>query len=331
MPDTNVTTINPTDVVTAWGDYYLNEGQNMDQIHLLPFEEFGSQSSATIIQTNDTIIREANVEVQEVLQQYQDDFTAKGGVSFKPVEIKLYNMKIDVAFIPQKLRATWLGFLTNNDRTPEDYPFVRWAIEQYVMKQKEADLEKAFYNAVYEAPVEGVAGQVLKTMNGIEHIQNQLVASGDVDVITTIDLGSATPTQMVTAIEDFIREIPEKYRHEYALELNMNRTFRDKFKQGMRDKYNVNYLQTEQLLRVMDFENVSIVGRASMIGKERIWTTPKFNLLNPIKGFSNKDGFDVQKLDRKVKFLTDFWFGLGFVQPEILFMNGAEVPEGASS
>jgi hypothetical protein len=43
----------------------------------------------------------------------------------------------------------------------------------------------------------------------------------------------------------------------------------------------------------MDFENVTIVGRASMQSKNRIWMTPKFNLLLPVKGFSNKNGFDI--------------------------------------
>lgn len=330
MPDTNITTITVDDVITAWGDQYLSHQQNMDNLHMLPFEAFGTQDAGTLIETNDTIIREANVEVQEVLQQYQDDFTAKGGTEFTPVEIKLYNMKIDVAFIPQKLRSTWLGFLTNNDKTPEDYPFVVWAINNYVLKQKDEDLENAIYKAVYVAPTSGTAGQVLQVMNGIEKQQNDLVAAGDVDIIDTGDLDAMTPTAFVTAIEEFIKEIPEKYRYNYQLDLNMNRTFRDKFRQGMQDKYNVNYQMTEQLLRVMHFENVMIKGRASMIGKERIWTTPKFNLLMPVKGFSNRNGFDVQKFDRKVKFLTDFWAGVGFVQPQLLFMNGAEVPESSS-
>lgn len=331
MPDLNKIEIGADEVVEAWGDYYLDHGQNMNNLHMLPFEESDTQTSGTILPTEETVIREANVEFQEVLQQYQDDFTNKGGVDFLPVNIFLQRLKIDTGVIPQKLVGTWLGFLTDSGNDPLTYPFVKWLPEKYLLKQAKEDFElKSVYSGVYEAPVEGTAGSASKVIDGIEVLQNRFVNNNLLDPIETGDLAAVSASAMVTAIENFIKSIPEKYRYNYLMELNLSRTFRDKFKQGMRDKYNVNYQQTDQLLRVMDFENVTIVGRASMAGKKRIWCTPKFNALFPVKGFSNKNGFDVQKQDRKVKFLTDWWQGVGFIQPEILFMNSAEVPEPVS-
>lgn len=331
MPDLNKITIDADDVIAAWGNDYINEGQSMDNLHMLPFEESDTKEAGTVIETDQTVLREANVEVQEILQQYQDDFTSKGGVSFKPVMIPLYNIKIDVGVMPQKLIKSWLGFLTNNDHTPEDYPFVNWLVEKYIWNQAHEDMEnKSIYKAVYQAPVAGTAGSPDKVMNGIEKLLNDLADLGSgadgIDPITTGDLSLMSATAFVTAIENFWKSVPEKYRYNYSVDLNMSRAFRDKFKQGMRDKYNVNYQQTTQLLQLMDFENVSIKGRASMTNKKRIWTTPKFNLLLPVKGFSNKKVFDVQKQDRKVKFLADWWEGAGFVQPQLIWMNEAEVP-----
>lgn len=325
MPDLNKIEIDIDEVVTAWGDQYVNEGQNMSNLHMLPFEESDSMTAGTVVETDQTVLREANVETEEVLQQYQDDFTSKGGVTILPVNIFLQNIKIDVGVIPHKLIKAWTGFLTNSSNDPESYPFIKWLVEDYLLKRSKEDFElKSVYTGVHAAPVAGTAGEASKVIDGIQVLQNRLVTSEDIEVITTTDLSLMTATAFVTAVEAFIKEIPEKYRYNYALELSMSRTFRDKFRQGMREKYNVHYQQAEQLTRVMDFENVSIIGRASMTGKKRIWTTPKFNLIFPVKGFSNKNAFDVQKIDRKVKFLTDWWQGVGFVQPKLIFMNEAE-------
>lgn len=328
MPDANKIDINIDEIVTAYGEHYINEGQNMENLHMLPFEPYGTQDAGTIVETDQTVLREANVEVQEILQQYQDDFTSKGGIAFEPVMIPLFNVKIDVGVIPHKLIKSWLGFLTDNGNTPETYPFISWLVEQYLLKQQDEDLElKAIYKAKYQAPVAGTAGSADKIMNGIETLLNTSINGGDVVAFELGDLDALSAKDFVTKLEDaFVKQIPEKYRYNTQLKLNMNRTYRDKFRQGMRDKYNVNYQQTEQLTRLMDFENVTVEGRGSMIGKKRIWTTPKFNLLLPVKGFSNKNGFDVQKQDRKVKFLTDWWMGAGFVQPKLIWSSTAEVP-----
>lgn len=329
MADLNKIDIDIDDVIDEWGEYFLNHGQNMENLHMLPFESFGTMSAGTVIETDQTVLREANVRVEEILQQYQDDFTSKGGVTFKPISIFLYNMKIDVGIIPHKLIKAWTGFLTNSGINPEDYPFTMWLVRDYLLKQADEDLEmKAIYKAIYEAPADGIAGISSKTMNGIDFQLNELETNNEITPFNIGDVDSMTAKDFVTAFEEnFAKEIPERYRYNTNLEVSMSRTYRDKFKQGMRDKYNINYLQTEQLLRVMDFENMTIVGRASMMNKKRIWTTPKQNLLIGVKGFSNKNVFDVQKLDRKVKFLTDWWMGCGFVQPEIIFTTN----EGSNS
>lgn len=329
MPDVNKIDLNIDDVVTAWGDQYLDHGQNMTNLHMLPFEESDTQTAGTIEETDQTVIREANVETDEVLQAYQDDFTSKGGVTILPVNIYLQNVKIDVGVIPHKLIKAWTGFLTNSGNDPLTYPFINWLVEQYLVKKAKEDFElKAIYTGVRAAPVDGTAGAAINTIDGIEKIINDLVAADSIVPLATGDLSAMTDANFVTAIEEsFVAVIPEKYRYNYAMELSMSRSFRDKFRRGMRAKYNVNYEQAAMLNRLMDYENITVVGRASMTGKNRIWTTPKFNLIFPVKGFSNKNVFDVQKQDRKVKFLTDWWQGVGVVQPGLMWTNEAEIPE----
>ncbi len=318
MPDT---VIDAQEVVDAFGEYYIDEGQNMENLHMLPFEPFGTQEAGTIVETDQTVLRESNVTVQSLLQQYQDEFTPKGGVAFLPVFIPLFQMKVDQKFNPTKLQSTWVGFLTSNKLDRTEWPFIRWFIEKYIYGQVDEDLElKAIYSGVFEEPEPGVAGVPEKVMNGLEFIMDELETAGDIEPIVT----GATPvsaSDFVTQIENFVKAVPEKLRYNYVQELNMSRTLRDKFKQGMRDKYNVNYQQTDQLLRLMDYENITVVGRASMATKSRYWMTPKFNLLFPTKGFTNKKAVEIEKVDRFVKIWSDWWMGAGFVQGQLVFKN----------
>ena len=326
MPINNVAEITIDEVTEAWGNYYLNSGQNLSNLHMLPFEESDTQTSGTIIETDQTVLREALVRTDELLQQYQEKFTSKGDLSVVPVNIFLQRVKIDLGIVPARLQGTWMQFLAASGNDPLQYPFIQWLVENYIVKKGKEDFElKSIYGGVFEPPVEGEAGEAAKVIDGIEILQNRLVAADKVDVLATGDLDTMTPKDMVTAIEEeFVKQIPEKYRYNIGLELNMSRTRRDRFRQGMGEKYNIYYAQTDQLTKLRYFENVTVVGRASMANKKRIWATPKENLYFPVKGFSNKTAFDLQKFERVVKFLGDWWQGVGFIQPELIFMNEGE-------
>jgi hypothetical protein len=202
MADLNKIEITADDIIEAYGDYYVNEGQNMENLHMLPFEESETQTAGLTFETEQTVIREANVEVQEILQQYQTDFTSKGGVEIVPVFFPLFQMKIDVGIYADHLKKSWLGFLTTNKTTPEEYPIVKWIVEVYLVAQAKQDIEKlAIYKGIYEAPAVGVAGEGAKAMNGIEKILNDFYAAGDIDPIVTGDLDAMSAVAFVTAIE----------------------------------------------------------------------------------------------------------------------------------
>lgn len=303
-----------------FGDYYLSAGQNLNNLHLLPFESFDTRDAFTIVPTNDTIIRESNVEVDEILQSYQDEFTPKGKVAFKPVEFPLYQMKIDQEFNPTKLQRSWVGFLAANNVDRTTWPFIRWIIEMYLTKKSMEDLEKqAIYNGVYAAPQDGVASAASTVMNGVRKIVTDMVAAGSLDEIVT-GAASGTPATFVTQIEDFVKAWPEKYRR-MAMPINMSRTLEERFVEGMQVKYNLQYAQTGQLRNVRNFENVSVVGRPSMEGAAGWWATPKYNALMGVKGFENVNAFKIESAKRKVAMYSDWWAGIYFIQPEILFVN----------
>lgn len=322
MPDT---VISAEQIKADFGEFYLDAGQNETNLHLLPMEEFGTQSAFTTIPTNDTIVRESSVELSEILQPYQDEFTPKGDTSFKPVSTNLHKMKIDQEFNPHKLQASWLGFLTSNKASVETWPFIRWFIEVYLMKKAKEDLEmRSVYNGVRKEPDAGVAGDAVDSMDGIEVIQDRLIASGDLTPITFGAIASSDK-DFATQIETFIQGLPEKYRY-LPMELNLNRTLRDKYNRGVREKYKMNYNPADIApYSVADFDNITVVGRASMQGKNRIWLTPKYNAPFYVKGFENASAFQIEKAKRKVAVFTEWWVGLNFIQPELLFCSDGEV------
>lgn len=321
MPLVNNTDITIDELIAQFGDHYIDNGQNMDNLHMLPFESFGTAEAGYMESTDQTVIREANVRVGEVLQPYQHDFVSKGAMVILPVEIKLHHVMITTGIMPKQVSGQWVDFLVKNGIDPLEFPLIRFIIEKYLIPQAQEDLEmNAIYKGQRKEAEDGVAGLAIDSMQGIEQALVTMEAAEKIDFINT-GAWNGTASTFVTQIEDFVKSIPEKYRYNESLELNLNRTNRDKFKQGMRDKYNINYNQTNNLLQLMDFENITVAGRASMMGKNRIWATPKSNLGTFVKGFENAKAFDLQKFDRQVKFLTDWWIGTGFIQPEMVFAN----------
>ncbi len=319
-PPIQMTEVTIDQIVQDFGDYYVSEGQNMSNLHMLPFQSFDTRDAFTIVPTNNTELRESNVEVGEILQAYQEDFTAKGSMTFKPVRIPLFQMKIDQFIRPGKVQRSWLAFLATNKATVEDWPLVRYIFEEYLTKQSMHDMEtKAIYKGEFVEPEEGVAGPAINAMDGIEKQFTNLIASGDVTPITTGTI-STDPVAFVEQIEGYVKAIDEDYR-DMEMDINLNRTLRDRFKEGLRKKYNMSYQQVNENTAVVDHENFKIKGRASMKGKNRIWCTPKFNAIMGVKGFENINAYEIERQDRKLKAWTDFWAGIGFVQPKLLFMN----------
>ncbi len=321
MPDTTIT---PTQVIADFGSYYLDAGQNQNDLLMRPYIPFGTLEAFTMIPTEDTVLRMSDVQVGEILQGYQDEYTPKGSVIFKPVTVDMFEMKIDQAFNPTKLVKTWLGFLTSNNTDRTTWPFVRWFIEMYVLKQSDEDLElKAIYTGEYLAPTSGTAGAANKVLNGVKYLINKGV---DDSLITPIPTGTllTDPVDFVDQIEDWVAQVPERYQQE-TMDLNFSVALRNRWRRGVRKKYNANYVQLTDLDKVTDFENITIKARKSQIGSNKIWMTPKPNAICAVKGYSNKDAFELEKVDRKVKLYTDWFMGINFLLGDLVFTNDLEL------
>lgn len=313
------TTITATDIITQFGEYYLDAGQNQNDLKMRPFEQFGTKDAFTLIPTEDTILRMSDVEVGEIVQAYQDAFTPKGSVVFAPIEIPLTQIKIDNEFNPSALQNSWLGFLTSTKVNRLEWPFIKWFIEVYLLRQVDKDLEtKVIYKGSKVVPTPGTAGAAIDAMNGLKKQINAGITAGD---ITPINTGAfaADPVDFVTQIEDWAAEIPEIYWEE-NMPVNMSKGNWRKYRKGRAKKYNMNYAQTEDL-SLIDGTNMHVVGRSSHSGSDKIWGTLPGNYLLGVKGFSNKNSFELEHVKRKVAIYTDWWMGIGYIMGDQIFTN----------
>ena len=317
------TTITSSAVVSQFGEFYLNAGQNENNIHDTLRESFVDSNDFLVIDTEDTILRESNVTYAEVLQSFQTGFTPKGGVTFSPKEIKLFNVKIDQAFYPDALKNQWLSFMTSENTDRTTWPFVRWFIEKYVMGQISADLVKNLYGAVYVAPTPGTAGAASAAFDGLKKIINAGITATTITPIAT-GAPNATAATWAGQIETFCKGVPELYWDKIQ-DIKTSRALALRYAEGRRTKYNSNYAQVGGNNLVQDFEGTSVVGRASLSGVNKIWSTVQGNGIMAFKGGANRNIVEVEKVDRQVKVYTDFWIGMGFINDALVFTNDQDL------
>jgi hypothetical protein len=319
------TTITITDVLSQFGSYYIDGGQGQKDLLTRPYFPFGTREAFVNMPTTDTQLRFSDVQVGKILQPWQKAYTPKGSVTFKPVTINLKPVKIDMQLSPEDLKDmfySWLGFLTSTNTDRTTWPFPRWIIEQYALNQQFEDMEMdLIYKGDETAATPGTAGDPADVHDGVKKIINDNIAD-----MTQIATGAFAldPKDFVTQIEGFVKEVPKRYWNK-PMVINMNPDNEVKFIEGMQQKYNVNYAQITDVIRVRNFSNFSIKGRMSMDGSDKIWATPKENAVFAVKGFSNANGFEIEKVDRTVKIWTDFHIGWGFLQKDLVFTNDVDM------
>lgn len=317
------TTITSSQVVTDFGAYYIDAGQNENNIHQTLREQFVDMDDFTVVDTEDTVLRETNVAYTEVLQAFQTAFTAKGGVTFTPKAIPLFNVKIDQLFYPDALKNQWLSFLTSNKLDRTTWPFVRFFIEKYVMGQIMHDMVKNLYGASYVAPTPGTAGAASAAFDGLKKIINAAITAGSTTTIAT-GAPNATPATWCGQIETFNAGIPELYWEE-PFTIKTSRSLALRYRQGRRTKYNSTWSQISNENLVQDFDQNTVVGRGSLAGVNKIWATPKLNSIMAFKGGGNKQIVEVERVDRQVKVFTDFWIGMGFINDALIWTNDQDL------
>lgn len=310
-----------TDLVTAFGAYYLEEGQNMDRLKSAIRQPAVTPSVCVPIITESDIYRSSNVGLSEIVQQFQKAFTAKGDVTFAPNEIRLRNIKIDVLIDADDVKGKWLGFLaslTEQDRA--NWPIVRYLLEVHIAAQIPHDMEtQAYFKGVYAAPTPGTAGTAAGSITGLK----KLIDDGlTVTTINALTLGAALSTSTIFdnvegIAEDVLADNPALTGQ--MLRINMAPSWVRAYFKDKRNTHgtDVNYSTTG--INTLDFmPNVEIVGLPSMEGTNYIFVTPKDNMVH-LRKVNGMSAPVVQPFDRQVKVMLDWYEGIGFLHNELVY------------
>lgn len=313
-------------VVSAYGSYYENGGQNEKRVLQLLTQGRQLPGYCTPMVTNETIFRLANSTIGEIVQGFQKSFTAKGGIEIKPNEIRLYHLKVDDEFQPDDLQATWLAFFANlPEPERKNWPFVKWAIEKHYLPRIDQDMElNAYYKGVYSAPSTGVAGSAATAFQGL---QAQLQAGVDDGTINTVSMnGDLDKNTIFDQVELFTDGISNEYQ---GVEMNVfmspywyKKYMQDKRAQGFFTKYNANEIDGN-----IDFTPLNVKPLAAMTGTNDVFCTPKANLLWLYS--ADKKTLKLEEAKRSVALMADWWEGLGFGVNQAVWTNIAQTGSGS--
>lgn len=314
------------EIISAYGAYYQNAGQGVQSLYQVLKVPFETETAFTPIYTDDTIWRAARATFNKVLQPFQRAFTPIQTGAFQPLEIRMFHVKGEVVEYPDDLEATWLGFLASTNLKRSEWPIVRWMLENQFYPQLKQDLElDGIGRGQYVAPTPGTPSEPIKSMDGIQTTMNAQITAGR---ITPISMGEIPDSDkdFVNYIEDFADMIDKKY-WSLPMDLILSQSLARKYARGYREKYSkdvdfsaaggVRVLLTNLTLKPLASMNLQNNNAAC----NRIFCTPKNNMVLLKKKTVNMNLVDIQAVDRDVKVMTDFWLGQGFVLPEIVFCN----------
>jgi hypothetical protein len=327
-------TVDVAQLVQDFGNFYINQGQNMNRLRQLFRERSMTPSVFTPIVTEDTVYRHSISRLGSIVQQFQKQWTPKGKLQFEPREIRLRNIKIDHELYPDEVKETWLGFLSTltNEQDRKAWPLIRYMLEMEVAPQKEQDMElNAYYKGKYVAPVAGVAGTASKSLDGIKELLVVGTSTGNMNDYTSI-VGALDESTIFDQLEAFASEIHKNFNQLNGQQLNicLSPYWRYKYLKDKRQTLGQNINYDPNNLTIDFLPNMNIVGLPSMNGTDDMFASPKANMLY-CRRTNGMSAVRVENVDRLVKLYTDWYEGLGFAIDEYVFAAFGASESGSGS
>jgi hypothetical protein len=315
------------DIITEFGAYYIAGGQNMTRLVKQVNFPATTETMLTPMITDETRYRGAESQFDRVVQPFQIGWTPIGNLKFVPIEIQLYNQKVDLQENPHVLEASWLGFLSGPEVDPAAWPFIRWYLEVWVLPKTQEDIElNEIYKGVYAAPVAGVAGAAGSSMNGIKKIINDHIDAGRTSPIA--DIGpipvGGSDLDVYEYFELFADRIGKKYWNQ-PMVIGTDQAIQRRALRGKRAKYGKDINQGPAIDSTIADTNLQILGLPSMADAGKIWCTPKWNVCYFRKKTQNQQLFKLESIKRLLSLYSDWWNGVGFHIPEIIFTNAEDL------
>lgn len=338
-----ISTVSIEEFKSAFGAYYQPRGQNAARLRkLLMYDGGPFHDQFMMMPLEGDTLEYALMAHTRILQAFKPKWSPTGQLSGKPMRKTLRRVKVNVEEIPDLVVNMWLGWLaTEGGKDPNinraTWPFVRWYVESYLVPQAKEDQYLAAYYGVWEDPgTDATPGPHEHALDGIAVEINRAIDDG---LTTPINTGAleTDPELFVDQVEDFFEQVLDRYRGQEGIIINMHDTFVQRFKEGMLEKYNVNYPQASDpnLVRLRLRNNVVIRGHHNFTQgpggapSEKLICQPNGDLFKGVRVGNKEDGgMRIEQVDYTLKLFNDWHIMYGALDPRVTFTNDRELTYG---
>ena len=316
-------TITLTEIVSDFGTYL---GQNTTQILKLLTQPTESEKYMTTKASRELEWRAAKALIDDVVQGFQKAWTPKGTAAFTPRTITQRRHKFDIAFYPDEVVDSWLGFLADEATDRKTWGITRYMLEQLILPKVLDNRElKLIGKGNYAAPVADTAQAVGLSMDGF-CTQLEDAKTAGTSAINFITLDKLTAVNIFDQVEEFAGQVDALYQN-LSMNVFVSRGLYRAYHQRRRDLHGEDNNYTG-LKDIIEGTNMSLVPLPSMAGKDIIFATPKENFIRLINRNDGASNIAVENVDRQIKIYADWYEAVGFGIEEAVF---ASVPALADS
>lgn len=311
-------TIDTNQLRTEFGKYV-----NSDRIEIMKRLTGTTESVAymTTIMTDKTEVRAAEGAIQSVLQQFVPKWTPKGKSEFKPLTIKNYKCKVNVAITPSDIMEDILGYLYDENLKPEEMPIVKYILYELIFPKLDEEREQALAVGVYKeskATKDGdAASAALDTMDGYVTQLINLKKANNEDITWLLDGEELSDATLVEQIEKAVGQVSKLYKKK-KMTIHADPDIVTRYGKAYRAKYP--WLKNEDGEKMkVDFSNFTFAPLEGMRGSGVFFITPKENFKHLLSKNPQQTRVYMQTENYDVKIFAEWWEGTGFWLAEAIF------------
>ncbi len=255
----------------------------------------------------------------EVTQGNNGGWNPKGEVLIDAEAGQVYDKKIDITLTGEQLKKiekSWISWMNgNNGSHPWKTVFVGFLLGEYI-KQAALDSRIAQVNGIFVKSPKTVTGRNVNSQNGLRFLWWYF---RDVEKkYSPADIGEPTEQNIVDHIEDIIKTIPEKNRHEKGYEIELSHYWLKAYRQRAGEIYSLNFntdsgkYEYKEMFPV-DRPNFKFQPLIDMNNTKFIGITKSKNVEQLQYIESEKDSFTLTQDKRDTNLFADFKEGIRFI------------------
>lgn len=267
----------------------------------------------------------------ELLQPYQGDFTAKGGVTHDENSIRVRPIKMDTTFNEVQLAKfynSWRSDWFQAGLDPNEWSYPRYIYDKVLYPKMLSELNQNAWSGVYVAPTTGTAGASSASVDGFRKVIADSITSLKIPAANVIVTGALTAANAREKVEDFLDALPSHITATGG-KILMSPTLRRLYVKDYRAEFTQQVgpgpsNQGRQSVFVDDY-NIELKAVNSMAGSGRLIYLPNTTMDNMV--WVNRNGFAAypeivfHSKERAVSVYATIYRGYGFEKPDEVFVN----------